>query len=405
MKKSHCKIIRPVFVFYSLFLFTNCSSQWVNMPNGGLFTTVQALEHTGTGIIAGTSGRGVYLSTNNGLNWVQTSLTNKTVWSLAENENYIFAGTDLDGVYLSTDKGFNWTQTSLNIETALSLAVKGNYVFVGDASLGTGGRLYLSTNNGASWNQTPLNAYRIFSLKVSGNYIYAGCFFGAYLSTNNGTSWVQTSLHETVLSLEVNGNNLFAGTNYGGAVYLSTNNGTSWTQTALNNRRIFSLALIGSIIFAGTADSGVYVSNDNGTSWIQRNEGLPPNVEADALCIHNNYIFLGAWGYGIYRRPLGELVEIKPSSSEILKEFSLSQNYPNPFNPVTVIRYSLIENGFVNLKVFDVRGNEIATLVNEKQNAGSYAAEFNGEGLPSGVYFYNLETRSFAETKRMILLK
>ncbi|MBK8983249.1 MAG: T9SS type A sorting domain-containing protein [Ignavibacteria bacterium] len=83
----------------------------------------------------------------------------------------------------------------------------------------------------------------------------------------------------------------------------------------------------------------------------------------------------------------------------------MSQNYPNPFNPNTVIRYSITGNRNVNLKVFDALGKEIVTLVNEKQNTGSYLVDFYGEGLPSGVYFYRLQAGEFVETKSMILLK
>ena len=100
---------------------------------------------------------------------------------------------------------------------------------------------------------------------------------------------------------------------------------------------------------------------------------------------------------------------ISQISSEIPEQFSLSQNYPNPFNPNTVIRYSLIGNRFVNLKVYDVLGKNIMTLVNEKQSPGTYQIEFDGSGLPSGVYFYRLSATGgageFTDTKRMILLK
>ncbi len=101
------------------------------------------------------------------------------------------------------------------------------------------------------------------------------------------------------------------------------------------------------------------------------------------------------------------LTNIELMSSSIPERFSLEQNYPNPFNPVTVIRYSLRENRFVTLKVFDVRGNEIATLVNEKQNKGNYNYQFSTVNyqLSSGVYFYRLAAGDFIETKRMILLK
>ncbi len=87
------------------------------------------------------------------------------------------------------------------------------------------------------------------------------------------------------------------------------------------------------------------------------------------------------------------------------KGFKLHQNYPNPFNPATVIRYTLIENRIVMLKVHDVLGSEITTLVNEKQNAGSYSVEFDASNYPSGVYYYKLEAGDFSEVRKMILLK
>jgi len=85
--------------------------------------------------------------------------------------------------------------------------------------------------------------------------------------------------------------------------------------------------------------------------------------------------------------------------------YSLFQNYPNPFNPKTVISYQLAVNSFAKLKVYDILGNEIATLVNEKQNAGSYSVSFDGSNLSSGMYYYKLESGSFTETKKMILIK
>lgn len=97
---------------------------------------------------------------------------------------------------------------------------------------------------------------------------------------------------------------------------------------------------------------------------------------------------------------------------EIPKNFTLSQNYPNPFNPVTIINYSIPsvisaegKNLNVSLKVYDVLGNEIATLVNENKSAGEYAVEFNAEKISSGVYFYELKSGSFIQTKKMILLQ
>ncbi len=85
--------------------------------------------------------------------------------------------------------------------------------------------------------------------------------------------------------------------------------------------------------------------------------------------------------------------------------FSLSQNYPNPFNPSTVIKYSVANTGNVTLKIYDILGREVKTLVNEMQNAGSYNIEFNASNFASGVYFYRLESDNFTDIKKMILIK
>jgi Protein of unknown function (DUF3494). len=87
------------------------------------------------------------------------------------------------------------------------------------------------------------------------------------------------------------------------------------------------------------------------------------------------------------------------------QEFALFQNYPNPFNPSTRIQYSLEKAGMVSLKVYNVLGLEVATLVNGRQEAGSYTVPFNATGLSSGVYFYRLEAGSLNSTKKLILMK
>jgi len=91
------------------------------------------------------------------------------------------------------------------------------------------------------------------------------------------------------------------------------------------------------------------------------------------------------------------------------KSFNLSQSYPNPFNPSTNIQYAVSSRQFVSLKVYDILGNEIATLISEEKTAGIYAVEFSKglihQTLPSGVYFYQLQVGNFMETKKMILTK
>lgn len=99
------------------------------------------------------------------------------------------------------------------------------------------------------------------------------------------------------------------------------------------------------------------------------------------------------------------IVSINYTNSSIINEFELFQNYPNPFNPVTTIKYSIPISGLVTLKIYDVLGKELRILVNETKSAGTYKIEFDGNSLPSGIYFYRIQSADFVDTKRMILLK
>jgi hypothetical protein len=95
---------------------------------------------------------------------------------------------------------------------------------------------------------------------------------------------------------------------------------------------------------------------------------------------------------------------VENNNQTLPTEFVLEQNYPNPFNPSTSIEYIVGSRKYVTLKVYDVLGREVAALVNEEKKAGSYELEWNAEKLSSGVYFYQLKTGSFIDTKKMILL-
>lgn len=99
------------------------------------------------------------------------------------------------------------------------------------------------------------------------------------------------------------------------------------------------------------------------------------------------------------------VIGIQPIGNELPSAFGLFQNYPNPFNPTTRIRFSLPESGNVILKVYDISGREVATLVNHKMHAGTYETDFNASGVSSGVYFYKLISGYFVSTKKMLLIK
>jgi hypothetical protein len=107
-------------------------------------------------------------------------------------------------------------------------------------------------------------------------------------------------------------------------------------------------------------------------------------------------------GTAIVNRVGGQATQ---SVGSVPTKFALHQNYPNPFNPVTVIRYELPNSATVKLQVFDVLGRVVATVVNERKEAGIYEAVFNASGLSSGTYFYRLQAGTFVETKKMMLVK
>jgi len=118
------------------------------------------------------------------------------------------------------------------------------------------------------------------------------------------------------------------------------------------------------------------------------------------------------WG-GIYAQQiskygnLGEIIISVNEENEDIKpeSYYLAQNYPNPFNPTTTIRFEIPKSSYVTIKVYDVLGSEIATLINEEKSAGKYVVEFDGSGLSSGIYFYQLNTGGFIATKKMTLIK
>jgi hypothetical protein len=145
-----------------------------------------------------------------------------------------------------------------------------------------------------------------------------------------------------------------------------------------------------------TTNDTIWITPDN---WIVQ-DIIPSNpVDLSLLGIPAFYI------PGLETKLTDEIVTSVQNEDQNPIAFSLEQNYPNPFNPSTKIKYSIPNSEFVTLKVYDVLGNEVATLVNEEKSAGSYEVNFNASQLSSGIYFYKLQTGNFAETKKMLLLK
>jgi hypothetical protein len=157
-------------------------------------------------------------------------------------------------------------------------------------------------------------------------------------------------------------------------------------------------------IFVLTSTKGVFKSNDEGTSWSKFNEGIWNSRLMNIAVDSADFLYVGTRGSGVFKTIKSSITNIvEPFQS--LNNFLLQQNYPNPFNPITSIQYTIGSKQFVTLKVYDVLGNEIATLVNEEKPSGMYNEQFTMENYSSGIYFYKLQAGEFVQTKKMIYLK
>jgi hypothetical protein len=125
--------------------------------------------------------------------------------------------------------------------------------------------------------------------------------------------------------------------------------------------------------------------------------GSPPIDTVDAL--NQTIFYAGTYTFDCITTGVGT------DETEVPQTFHLSQNYPNPFNPSTIIRYSVPTSSFVTLKVYDVLGRDVSTLVNEEQAPGTYSADFDAVNLSNGTYFYKIQAGSFSDVKKMMLLK
>ncbi len=291
------------------------------------------------------------------------------------------------------------------------IASDGSNMFAGTS--GTG--LYLSTDNGSNWtavNAGLTNLY-VHSLAISGSNTFAGTHGGVFLSTDNGSNWtaVNTGLTNLyVYSLAISGSNIFAGT-YGGGVFLSTDNGSNWTavNTGLTNIDVHSLAISGSNIFAGTSGGGVFLSTNNGSNWTAVNTGLT-NTEVYSLAVSGSIMFAGTQSKGVWSRPLSQMVDVKDDNNLLPNKFTLEQNYPNPFNPSTVIRYQLSATGKVSLRIYNALGQEVRTLIDQNETAGSKFVIWDGKDnqgkrVSDGVYIYCLQAGKLKQAKKCLLLK
>lgn len=328
--------------------------------------------------------------------------------------------------------------------------------------------IYKTTNGGNSWfvSNSGIGSNKNFmslcSSPLMPNTVYAGSSFslnpfsgpcyiyksynfgGSWFNSGNGlgTSSTSTDIVKTFSISTIDTNTILAGLSFNttnGGPYLSTNGGSSWfrranglpvsgTPASLINAVLIKPGYNNTFYLAGDHSAnmqpgGVWTTTDAGLSWTYLwHDGSTIDSTMSVSCLYP-----GSGGFydillGGVKLPVGQhagvhlyLCEygVKKIGNTIPDKFSLSQNYPNPFNPSTKIKFSIpslpLTKGAggmdVHLKIFDLTGREIATLVNEKLSPGTYEAEWNATNFASGIYFYKLETESFSQTKRMVLIK
>jgi len=358
--------------------------------------------------VTSTGPSAIYKSTDAGANWVlsSTGLPSattdinpiRTMQVSSANPNVViatlFMNSATGGFYLSTNAGANWTkkQNGLPVDLGQNMRASAirplfdNQFFVGMDGADSLG-VWATTNGGNNWfsfnNGTMLNTYVIRGLVFSpaGNHtLYAG---RAGATTNVGGVYDYTFSFVPVELVS------FTAEVIGGQVDLS------WiTSTEINN--------YGFEVERRNAESNEWMNigfvNGNGSSSEMHYYSFSDNSASVGKYFYRlkQLDFSGSFEYSN---------EVEVTILEVLNDFTLNQNYPNPFNPSTRISFIIPQSGYTTLKVFDVLGNEVATIIESDLSQGSYELLFDASGLSSGIYFYSLTSGEFSKTMKMILSK
>ena len=410
-------------VWYS----TNRGTSWSNM-NSTLtltqFYRIAADPSNASHVMGGTQDNGTQRTLGT-LNWTGAfGGDGGEVCFHMQNSQYILGETQYNGVRRSLNGGSSWSSATNGLS--------GSGAWVGPLlshpdSLGvfyTARQTVFKTNNYASswFSISTGTAGTIREMAISKSdpkIMYATSSNRVYKSTNRGYSFTLVSSgmpSRTVKSIYIHPDSsnvvLVTFSGFGsGKVYKTTNGGQTWNNISGNlpdspaNDVLIYYPGYATSVYLVAMDIGVFMTNDYGNSWIELAQGLPNTV-----AIHLDYnqtankVRIGTHGRGVYEIT-GLVTGIVNINNQTPEKYTLSQNYPNPFNPTTLIRFSILGNENVKLKVYNLLGKEIATLVNKNLNAGTYDINFDGSKLSSGVYIYKIETDNFTDSKKMILKK
>jgi len=365
--------------FNTILKTTNGGDVWSSLPTGSNYNTAVKFINQNTGVV-GTYG-GVIYTTNAGSSWA-----NVTGGSYSNYNFYRFQAPSVNTIY---------TLANLNQASDSTVILK-------------------SSNSGVSWTlvSSPVQAKEFFFL--NDNTGYAITLNSTYKTTNGAASWFQVAniMWKNIHFINENTGWYSADS---ANVYKTVNGGASWTPgfKDYEGSRTYKMKFFDANTGYRIANSGlegmrqVQKTTDGGLTFTNMNF-VSDSHKLYTFCFLNQNTGWAAGDDGlIVKTTSGGAMGVQQISSVVPDNFLLHQNYPNPFNPTTKINYEIKSSGFVSLKVFDLLGKEVASLINEKQNAGSYSTDFNSTefNLSSGIYFYTLKTDGFIETKKMILVK
>jgi photosystem II stability/assembly factor-like uncharacterized protein len=327
-----------------------------------------------------------------------------------------------DKILRTTNYGANWNIVKDSViigdfanPLEEDIKIPGTYYFAND-----NGGFYKSSNNGASFVQVSTQSFNIpcdvLAMPDTNVFFIANANYfdstSILKSTNGGVNWSISKKFGAgeipFLSASVFEKKTVYAANLGGKVNKTSNLGEQWADLPSVNGP-WALAVSEedpSFLNFGRLDNQSYYSTNYGETYTTVNF-TSGSFSLNSILAPERDIILGYFYRGIYKVKFAYnvTIDVKNISTQIPDKFLLSQNYPNPFNPNTNIRFAVIKSGFVKLKVFDALGKEVKNLVNENLQAGEYEVNFEGNGLNTGVYFYTLESGSFTETKKMILIK
>jgi hypothetical protein len=445
-------------LFVSIFIFPQGWQQTAGTPEGAGVTDMVVRESNQHLFVSTASFNfpngdmgGVRRSTDDGATWenLWDVYIARTIIDGGDGNLYasIWPYPQAEGLYRSTDDGDSWGSPLVTVSTGdniFSIALNPTTT-VQTIFAGTRNGPLRSTDNGITWssanNGIPANSW-VRDIEVDSTGIVAAATTnGVFISSDNGNMWQQaTGITDTIVKIIFDyplttdnpggETRLLGGSDNGQLVEaLASNTYLTFTLGALldpnKENAAFWIALIKNenskkhsvATFPRNNDGGgYYESTDNGQTWNQENNGLPINPKTSALTgivvetrkstQINEYVGLFEnmnGGARIFKRET--VVSVERVNDLTPGSYQLKQNYPNPFNPTTNIEYSIPEQSYVELKVYDILGNEVATLVNEEQSAGTYRADFNGEGLSSGLYIAQLTAFNYSQTIKMSLLK